>query len=1577
MSKRNTLNLDKSIRSDAENTISVPFPKNYFGLPIYSFQLSPTALAYQCRKSLPLRATNDDSNTQNDTNSQDFKNDLDNITRKGHESSTELIANDNYVSQRKVAQALLTMASNIQMAPHFLHKGGFEAVIKLISDSKDSAVLTACAEALIQTSSSVKNTKTIFDKGIMSAVSILIDNLDDWIKHLASIIMANMTNNPELDDLLVMNGILSTIQSMIVHAQKIETILFLLLSLSNVCVAFSGPDAEIAVRLLMQTSKKVDVSKSVIKATFISEAFMSFSRVNIYSSMLCDEGVIPLLLHMMDSHSFDENILSRCTEAIANLSVNRKNRREIASSGIASRLGTIFMNGSSQARASTLLIMGNLLSSGLFHDKVAHNHTISNILDNLLDLNYPKQFLAVTYCICQLSRVHSSCEVMIDCRVIPIVLGYIRKAPPGSTEFLWMLLVNISKHRDFFLALVSEIELLIEEISYVIKCLPNTSHQHEVVSISLNMSMRFELSTYMNQEQVIKFVNAMKLAFSSEFVTFSVQDAALATLINFALYCPSARSPLLGSDLISLFLDVGIQNEQLNIKYISLLNIISNEENCCYRLLELGAQAFIVSLQESFGKSSKSLASDKKNNHNEAKRGSTSNNNNNNNFDTTNSISNNNEGELSVEVGFDLSAATLHNIALKRAILVPGVLTSIMALSKNTKELRVLHCTRALAKMSEHPKSKIALNKEAKKIIPLLTVIMRCGCKEAEKVQHYSAIVICNILSMVIDKGLLKDLIKSGAVVDLVVVTLLRINSITTKEALGKAFFNLLTVPDIRENLVMQQDMLASVMELAKIEYVDLLELCVRTFYNITCQLKSGSGFEDSFSSKLIALNVPTFMLAKLNYSPSQSGALSNQAIKLLLGMSIANMSFNKQLVIDLCRQAPVSKSSNNNKSSSSSEPSLTVANALRRVYVLNIEEAIYCCCVTIFNISMIPDCRVLAGSTTALELLVDVLKRDSCSVLCMKLAIAAMCNFSLMPEFQEQMSAVALSSIVSVIGAPQFHMSVKVDAVQTIYNLVTMYPQSRVALIECEGIIALWKMLKILGGSSSNNPAPTGNNPDNQSASPVNKGQKNLNNNNSNNNTNNNDAGSVLSINDCDVPVDEESALVLIAHIVKDLCGDVQSDIKVEKKIMSGGVMNIILKLAKIEMPLLKLFMSNAIYAMSRGGEIMKVLKWDAIDILFWLTLYDTLGLHDTILRNVSRALRNFSCLAEESRVLLKQERFFPVIKALIKSKNEDVLWQTAGVLYNMMRIEANLKPLLEKGLVQLIFEIASSGFQSVKHICSACLHMIPDNMPNMEDPLVLELVLALLEAHGDKFSEYEWMNLGTLFKHVWTDFTANWTTLTCPVDSIFSPSLLTEPFVKNTIELTSLTQMDQIAIIPPEKILSKNYNNFEEIIINNNDNNNNNNNNNNNVSYKNRRMSRDYDYNVTTPSINALKPPETLMNNNPTISNNSNSRPNSQGKQDNNNDGNDAKSLTSLASTSSHGSSLYDIAKTATKNKKNKKNVLNKFDNNNNNNNNTKGLSMSMSSSLPLIQSGQYSIPSNTVEVLHSSIIKKNNRK
>ena len=114
--------------------------------------------------------------------------------------------------------------------------------------------------------------------------------------------------------------------------------------------------------------------------------------------------------------------------------------------------------------------------------------------------------------------------------------------------------------------------------------------------------------------------------------------------------------------------------------------------------------------------------------------------------------------------------------------------------------------------------------------------------------------MICNVLATKVDKGILDEIITNGTIVDLVVVTLLRVNSIITKESLGRALFNLMSPADSRDKMVIQLDVLSATIDLAKIESLDLLEICVRSIYNISCQIPKNGHV--NFSKKLSALKV-------------------------------------------------------------------------------------------------------------------------------------------------------------------------------------------------------------------------------------------------------------------------------------------------------------------------------------------------------------------------------------------------------------------------------------------------------------------------------------------------------------------------------------------------------------------------------------------------------------------------------------------------------------------------------------------------------------------------------------------------
>ena len=139
LQKERRVEIDDSV----VESIRAKFTNNYFGLPPYAMQQSAGALAYQCRKPMAqnLFEQNDHhslTSAQGGERSGDGtrggKKDDD---HDGHGSGGDGKAESmNYIAQRKVASALLTMVSNPLMLKHFLYKGGYDAVLRLIGECK-------------------------------------------------------------------------------------------------------------------------------------------------------------------------------------------------------------------------------------------------------------------------------------------------------------------------------------------------------------------------------------------------------------------------------------------------------------------------------------------------------------------------------------------------------------------------------------------------------------------------------------------------------------------------------------------------------------------------------------------------------------------------------------------------------------------------------------------------------------------------------------------------------------------------------------------------------------------------------------------------------------------------------------------------------------------------------------------------------------------------------------------------------------------------------------------------------------------------------------------------------------------------------------------------------------------------------------------------------------------------------------------------------------------------------------------------------------------------------------------------
>jgi hypothetical protein len=141
-----------------------PLEKNYFGLPNYALQQTPMGLIYRGRKPMTQQRDDDDDSATGAARRRDHEADERN---QANREVVELASKkSNVVAQRKVASALLAIASNPATATHFVLQGGIDAIIKLSFDASDQDTLMLCAKCISQAADTSANRRPMLDKQV-------------------------------------------------------------------------------------------------------------------------------------------------------------------------------------------------------------------------------------------------------------------------------------------------------------------------------------------------------------------------------------------------------------------------------------------------------------------------------------------------------------------------------------------------------------------------------------------------------------------------------------------------------------------------------------------------------------------------------------------------------------------------------------------------------------------------------------------------------------------------------------------------------------------------------------------------------------------------------------------------------------------------------------------------------------------------------------------------------------------------------------------------------------------------------------------------------------------------------------------------------------------------------------------------------------------------------------------------------------------------------------------------------------------------------------------------------------------
>lgn len=382
---------------------------------------------------------------------------------------------------------------------------------------------------------------------------------------------------------------------------------------------------------------------------------------------------------------------------------------------------------------------------------------------------------------------------------------------------------------------------------------------------------------------------------------------------------------------------------------------------------------------------------------------------------------------LSAEQTKQLCAATFCNVTIHKVITDESFLASLLLLSTSTEASLVLCCAKSLSNLSTYPRGRSFLGSN-KNVVPALIAMMRSGVKDAAQVQFLSAIALCNVLSVFLQKEHIVSLVEEGMIQDLIAVTVLRVEEVKTKETLARAIFNLLAREDTRR-LVADQDAVFALVRLTRLQSPDLNTICVRAIYNLACEMSR-------YEAKLLEMEAEQVLVVQASFS---NGGVD---VKKMCGAALTMMSSAGKLASwALAKQG--------------------VVGALRAIMCVRDKDTLEHVATTAFNLSREDCCRPALATQDVTSVLVSL--HEVGHTIVKKLCVATMCNLSSSTVAQDNASSrAAFGVLAGTVRAGSLSLATRLDALRTVVNLVTHHVPAREAAVESSTTSALCVILKV-----------------------------------------------------------------------------------------------------------------------------------------------------------------------------------------------------------------------------------------------------------------------------------------------------------------------------------------------------------------------------------------------------------------------------------------------------------------------------------------------------------------------------------
>jgi hypothetical protein len=876
--------------------------------------------------------------------------------------------------KRKVSLALLNFTLNTQIRGQFLEDGGLESLVKLSQSTHDTYCVERCLACFINLVADPEyKPMVLMTAGILQVIfGILKLELSDIVDSCCLTVVVALSIKPECESYLLAEGAVKECLRCLGGPHR-DNKIFAAKALVNLMENMEGPQAETLTKSLMQCIRQLshETGGDGVVVRFCAECLMTLTCMAAARPILANLGAINIIKQLAGSKI--NEVTQQATASLANLALLKSTHKEMVQLGVVIVLRELMNKGDEYIKQQCTLCMANLSASADLRPLMESQGALAS-LNNIVstcevDLTLVQTAKTLLNFACDDTTRSTLLKTTAAGNSVDALVKLFDPSRPDAMVDALCAVSWLSKDRHtvdgVFLAGVVE----------ALKPLMTVDDARPMIVLIL-----FNLTSLPDKLRVLLDLGALGMLLNlAQGSDEEVREKALHSIEAFSRD-PAMQEPLFDHAIVRALgkvVEAGQERPAVHLASLILHRLTTLESNLTKVVDNLGVR-LLIQLAE-FGK----------------------------------------EEDAAARATYAVIAASYYNICQRKAVMEDGFLDSVITLAKCKENKRVLWISTVLFFTSTYPRGRKLLSKN-RWLIPSLLNMMRSGCDDLVQIQYNCASALCNAVSAVLSKNDILAMVDEGVIQDLGIISVLRTNSIATKQVMSKALFNLLAREETREDLVKAQ-LAQAMVRLTKEDNKELSILCVQMTLNLSSEI-------DRYAKYLVEMQIHRVLVG---LSRSTAGGAE---FKRLAGNALANMSVHDDFA------KPMAELTQDDERER--DRAAKIIPGLLAISGVNEEQSTQDCAFVLQNLTRHEHCRRNLAQDDVIELTVKLAKTGNLTTA--QMCAATLCYMSTVKGAYADIVQFAIPTLVLTMKNPSLQLVPRMDAARAVANLVVFYPPSR-----------------------------------------------------------------------------------------------------------------------------------------------------------------------------------------------------------------------------------------------------------------------------------------------------------------------------------------------------------------------------------------------------------------------------------------------------------------------------------------------------------------------------------------------------